>query len=61
MARGDRTGEAPRQNDPRIDAYIAKAQPFAKPILERIRRAVHAGCPGVAETIKWGMPAFEYK
>ena len=47
--------------DPRVDAYIAKAQPFAKPILNRIRKAVHAGCPDVTETIKWGMPAFEYK
>lgn len=47
--------------DPRIDAYIAKAQPFAQPILERIRKAVHAGCPGAEESIKWGMPAFAYK
>ena len=47
--------------DPRVDAYIAKAQPFAKPILNRIRKTVHAGCPDVTETIKWGMPAFEYK
>lgn len=47
--------------DPRIDAYIAKARPFAQPILKRIRRAVHAGCPDVAETIKWSVPAFEYK
>jgi len=47
--------------DPRIDAYIAKARPFAQPILKRIRKAVHACCPGVTETIKWRMPAFEYK
>jgi uncharacterized protein YdeI (YjbR/CyaY-like superfamily) len=47
--------------DPRVDAYIATAKPFAQPILERIRRAVHAGCPEVVETIKWGVPAFEYK
>jgi uncharacterized protein YdeI (YjbR/CyaY-like superfamily) len=47
--------------DRRIDAYIAKARPFAQPILKRIRNAVHAGCPGVTETIKWSMPAFEYK
>lgn len=37
--------------DPRIDAYIAKAKPFAQPILERIRKTVHAGCPDVVETI----------
>ena len=47
--------------DPRIDAYIAKAQPFAQPILKRIRAAVHAGCPEVTETIKWSVPAFDYK
>ena len=47
--------------DPRIDAYIAKAKPFAQPILTRIRKAVHAGCPDVVETIKWSVPAFEYK
>ena len=47
--------------DPRVDAYIAKAKPFAKPILTRIRKAVHAGCPAVIETIKWSVPAFEYK
>jgi uncharacterized protein YdeI (YjbR/CyaY-like superfamily) len=62
VRRGVRRGEAPRQEkDPRIDTYIAKAQPFAQPILERIRKAVHTACPGVAETIKWSMPAFEYK
>src|SRR5678815_861630 len=48
-------------HDSRIDAYIAKAQPFARPILERIRKAVHTACPDVTETVKWSMPAFEYK
>jgi len=47
--------------DPRIDAYIGKAQPFAQPILKRIRKAVHTACPDVVETVKWSMPAFEYK
>jgi uncharacterized protein YdeI (YjbR/CyaY-like superfamily) len=47
--------------DARVDAYIAKAKPFAQPILKRIRAAVHAGCPEVAETIKWSVPAFEYR
>jgi uncharacterized protein YdeI (YjbR/CyaY-like superfamily) len=47
--------------DPRVDAYIEKAQPFARPILRQIRKAVHAGCPEVLETIKWSVPAFEYK
>ena len=33
--------------DPRVDAYIEKAQPFAQPILRQVRKAVHAGCPDV--------------
>ena len=44
--------------DPRVDAYIAKAQPFAQPLLARIRAAFHAATPGLDETIKWGMPFF---
>ena len=47
--------------DPRVDAYIAKAAPFAQPILRHLRTAVHAGCPDVVETIKWSVPSFEYK
>jgi uncharacterized protein YdeI (YjbR/CyaY-like superfamily) len=47
--------------DPRVDAYIAKAAPFAQPMLKHFRDAVHAGCPDVVETIKWSMPSFEYK
>lgn len=47
--------------DPRIDAYIAKAQPFARPILRRLRAIVHKGCPEVTETIKWGFPHFEHQ
>lgn len=44
--------------DARIDAYIAKAQPFARPILEKVRERVHASLPAVEETIKWSMPAY---
>lgn len=47
-----------KNSDPRVDAYIARAAPFARPILEHVRAAVHEGCPDVAETIKWGMPSF---
>ena len=47
--------------DKRIDAYIAKAAPFARPILAHLRAVVHAGCPTVTETIKWGHPFFEHK
>jgi uncharacterized protein YdeI (YjbR/CyaY-like superfamily) len=47
--------------DPRIDAYIEKSADFAKPVLTHFRQLVHKACPDVVETIKWGMPAFEYK
>jgi len=42
----------------RIDAYIAKAQPFARPILEKVRERVHAVIPDVEEAMKWSMPAY---
>jgi uncharacterized protein YdeI (YjbR/CyaY-like superfamily) len=44
--------------DPRIDAYIAKAAPFARPILEHVRARVHAAAPEAVETMKWSSPAF---
>jgi uncharacterized protein YdeI (YjbR/CyaY-like superfamily) len=47
--------------DKRIDAYISKAQPFAQPILIKLRELVHNACPDVIETIKWGMPSFDYQ
>ena len=48
-------------SDPRIDAYIDNAAPFAQPILRHLRELVHDACPEVEETIKWGMPHFMYK
>jgi len=44
--------------EPRIDAYIARAQPFARPILEKVRERVHAVLPDAEDTIKWSMPAY---
>lgn len=44
--------------DARIDAYIDRAQPFARPILEKVRERVHAAVPGVEEAMKWSHPAF---
>ena len=49
------------KKDPRIDVYIAKAAPFAQPILKHIRKQMHASCPEVEETMKWSMPHFEYQ
>ena len=47
--------------DPRVDAYIEKSADFAKPILTHLRKLVHKASPKVSETVKWSMPAFEYK
>ena len=49
------------KKDPRIDAYISEAAPFAQPILKHLRKIVHTGCPQVEETMKWSMPHFDYK
>ena len=37
------------KKDPRVDAYIAKAADFAKPILNHLRSVVHEACPEVEE------------
>jgi uncharacterized protein YdeI (YjbR/CyaY-like superfamily) len=59
------SGESPEppmgMKDPRVDAYIAKSQDFARPILEHLRDVVHASCPDVEETLKWSFPHFQYK
>ena len=47
------------KKDPRVGAYIKKAQLFARPILKHLRELVHRGCPDVEETIKWNMPFFD--
>jgi len=47
--------------DPRIDDYIANSADFAKPILNHLRKLVHAACPEVEETIKWSFPNFLHK
>jgi uncharacterized protein YdeI (YjbR/CyaY-like superfamily) len=43
-----------------IDEYIDGMQPFAIPVLVKLRKLVHKACPEVKESIKWGMPAFEH-
>lgn len=45
----------------KVDEYIAKAQPFAKPILKHLRKLVHEGCPEIEENIKWSFVSFDYK
>jgi len=49
------------KTDPRVDAYIRKAKPFAQPILAHLRKVVHRAVPDVEETMKWSSPHFDYK
>lgn len=48
------------KKDSRVDAYISKSADFAKPILNHIRKLVHAACPEAEEALKWGFPHFLY-
>src|SRR5205085_3346639 len=50
-----------RKPSPEFDAYIARSAPFARPILEKLRRLFHKACPDIEEKLKWGHPSFEYK
>ncbi len=45
----------------KVDAYIAESEDFAKPILNRWRKLINKACPGVTESIKWGIPHYDYK
>jgi hypothetical protein len=47
--------------NPSFDAYIAKARPFAQPILKKLRTLVHKAVPDVTEEMKWSSPHFAYK
>ncbi len=51
----------PSSRLPAVDAYIAKAKPFAQPILSHLRDTIHRVVPEVEEAIKWSRPFFVYK
>lgn len=46
------------KSDPRVDEYIARAAPFAQPILTHLRAVAHEALPEGEEGMKWGMPHF---
>jgi uncharacterized protein YdeI (YjbR/CyaY-like superfamily) len=46
---------------PEVDAYVASAAPFARPILHHLRDVLHEGAPGVVEAMKWSRPFFVYR
>jgi uncharacterized protein YdeI (YjbR/CyaY-like superfamily) len=54
-------GNLRMKKDKRIDAYIARSQDFAKPILTELRSRIHTEIPDIEEDIKWGFPSFMYK
>ena len=47
--------------DKKIDVYIEQSPLFAQKIMKKLRRLVHKAVPETTETIKWGVPSFEYK
>ena len=47
--------------NPRVDAYLEKAPEYARPILKKLRAAIHAADKQLTEDIKWGSPAFVKK
>lgn len=53
MAKGNRIAE--------VDAYIKKSPEFARPILTKLRDLFHRADPRIHESMKWGVPHFEYK
>lgn len=45
---------SPRMKDPAVDAYIAGAATFARPILVKIRALFHRACPGIGPSVDRG-------
>jgi hypothetical protein len=44
--------------NPKVDAHIARAPEYARPILRNLRRIVRRAAPRLAEEIKWGAPTY---
>ena|SRR5688572_20329061 len=49
------------QRSAEVDVYIERAQPFARPILKKLRALFNRACPAIEEKLKCGAPSFEYK
>lgn len=48
------------RHDPRVDAYIAAATPFAREVLTHLRDVVLKAAPDLIETIKWNVPHYTW-
>ena len=42
-----------------IDAYLARANPEQRAVLEKLRQTIHAVAPGVEEVISYGLAGFK--
>jgi uncharacterized protein YdeI (YjbR/CyaY-like superfamily) len=60
-AAGSEKRDEMKKGSAALDAYIAKAPDFARPILEKVRRLMHEACPDIEEVMKWGHPHFDYR
>jgi uncharacterized protein YdeI (YjbR/CyaY-like superfamily) len=49
------------KQNPKVDAYILNAAPFAQPILNELRATLETAEPELEETIKWGFPCFTFQ
>jgi len=47
------------KTDPRVDAFIAQAAPFARPLLLEMRKRIQKALPDAVETLKWRVPFYE--
>jgi uncharacterized protein YdeI (YjbR/CyaY-like superfamily) len=47
------------ETDPRVDVYIEKVAPFARPVMLKLRKLIFQACPEARETIKWSFPNYE--
>jgi uncharacterized protein len=43
-----------------VDAYIAAADPDARPILQELRELIRSAVPGVEERISYGVPFYKH-
>ena len=43
-----------------IDEYLALASPKQRPVLEKLRKTIHAAAPGAQEYIGYGLAGFKF-
>lgn len=48
------------KKNPKVDAFILNAAPFAQPILNYLRAIIETSEPEMEETIKWGFPNYTF-